>query len=178
LSSARARGLACAVSEVAVVSSRLLALKIWVLCLTLWIAALLPADARAQVAIGPHAGLNLDVGSVHLGGDVIVQLSQLSETVSLGIWPSYAHVLIDGGHDVELFGVDFPFMFRLEDSIVTPFAAPGLGLAFYGDTALKVNLIGGVFLEAGGGVRPFTELAIRLVNGTYVDLLFGVVFEL
>ena len=162
-------------------SSRLSALKIGVFGLVLFVlgslTAGLPASARAQVAIGPHAGLNLDVGSVHLGGDVIVQISQLSENVTLGVWPSYAHVFIDDGHDVELFGVDFPFMFRLDDSIVTPFAAPGLGLAFYGDTALKVNLIGGLFLEAGGGVRPFTELAIRLVNGTFVDLLFGVVFE-
>ena len=139
---------------------------------------LAPASAHAQVSIGPHAGLNLDVGSVHVGGDVIVQLSQLSETVSVGVWPSYAHVFIDGGHDVELFGVDFPFMFQLQDSIIVPFAAPGLGLAVYGDTSLKVNLIGGVFIEAGGGVRPFADLALRLVDGTYVDLLFGVVFEL
>jgi hypothetical protein len=146
--------------------------------LVVFVLLLLPAVGRAQVSIGPHAGLNLDAGSVHLGADVIVEISQLSETVTLGVWPSYAHVFIDGGHDVELFGVDFPFMFEIDDSIVTPFAAPGLGLAFYGDTSLKVNLIGGLFLEAGGGVRPFTELAIRLVNGTYVDLLFGVVFEL
>ena len=153
-------------------------LRLMVLTLALLLPAVLPAGVRAQVAIGPHAGINLDVGSPHLGGDVIVTLSQLSETVSVGVWPSYAHVFIDDGHDVELFGVDFPFMFQLEGGIVTPFAAPGFGLAFYGDTSLKVNLIGGLFLEAGGGVRPFGELAIRLVNGTYVDLLFGVVFEL
>jgi hypothetical protein len=160
-------------------SFRLTALKILLARLALVaFVLLLPAAVRAQVSIGPHAGVNLDVGSVHLGADVIVEISQLSETVTLGVWPSYAHVFIDGGHDVELFGVDFPFMFAIDDSIITPFAAPGLGLAFYGDTSLKVNLIGGLFLEAGGGVRPFTELAIRLVDGTFVDLLVGVVFEL
>lgn len=146
--------------------------------LTVVFVAAAPAAAGAQVAIGPHAGVNLDVGSLHLGGDVIVGLSQLSENVSVGVWPSYAHVFIDDGHDVELFGVDFPFMFEVEGGVVTPFAAPGLGLAFYGDTALKVNLIGGAFLNAGGGIRPFGALAVRLVNGTFVDLLFGVVFEL
>src|SRR5262245_56579420 len=93
---------------------------------------LAPAGARAQVVIGPHAGTNHDVASLHIGGDVIVPLSQPSETVSVGIWPIYAHVFIDDGHDVELLGVDFPFMFALQDSIVTPFAAPGLGLAIYG----------------------------------------------
>jgi hypothetical protein len=160
-------------------SLRLTALNVSA-CLLVLCSCLLsaPTGAHAQVSIGPHGGINLDGGSIHVGGDVIVQLSQLSETVSLGVWPSYAHVFIDGGHDVELLGVDFPFMVRLQDSIVVPFGAPGLGLAIYGDTSLKVNLIGGVFIEAGGGVRPFADLALRLVDGTYVDLLFGVVFEL
>ena len=153
-------------------------LRLTLLTLVLLLPAALPNGARAQVAIGPHVGINLDGGSLHLGADVVVMLTQLSENVSLGVWPSYAHVFIDDGHDVELFGVDFPFMFRVQDSIVTPFAAPGLGLAFYGDTALKVNLIGGLFLEAGNGIRPFGALAVRLVNGTFVDLSFGVVFEL
>ncbi len=129
------------------------------------------------VAIGPHGGVNLDVGSLHLGADLVLELADVSPSVKLAIWPSYAHVFIDDGHDVELFGVDFPFVFPL-DSAVTPFVGPGLGLAFYGDTSLKVNIIGGLFFETGSAVRPFTELAVRLVNGTFVDLLAGVLFEL
>ena len=141
--------------------------------------ALLAGPASAQsVAVGPHGGVNLDEGSLHLGADVVIHLADLSPSVKLAIWPSYAHVFIDGGHDVELFGVDFPFVFPLEGSVVTPFAGPGLGLAFYGDTSLKVNLLGGVFFETGSSVRPFAELAVRLVDGTFVDLLGGVLFEL
>jgi hypothetical protein len=135
------------------------------------------AGSAHAVAIGPHAGVNLDVGSLHLGADLVLELADVSPNVKLAIWPSYAHVFIDDGHDVELFGVDFPFVFPL-DSAVTPFVGPGLGLAFYGDTSLKVNLIGGLFFETGSAVRPFTELAVRLVNGTFVDLLAGVLFEL
>ena len=134
--------------------------------------------AAQSVALGPHGGVNLDTGNLHLGADVVVELAQVSPTIQLAVWPSYAHVFIDEGHDVELFGVDFPFLFTIEDSILTPFVGPGLGLAFYGDTSLKVNVIGGLFIEASSSVRPFAELALRFVDGTFVDLLAGVVFEL
>lgn len=142
---------------------------------TLWCAWTGSAQA---LAIGPHGGVNLDVGSLHLGADLVLELADVSPSVKLAIWPSYAHVFIEDGHDVELFGVDFPFVFPLEGSVVTPFVGPGLGLAFYGDTTLKVNIIGGLFFETGSAVRPFTELAVRLVNGTFVDLLAGVLFEI
>ena len=138
--------------------------------------------AAQSVALGPHGGVNLDTGNLHLGADVVVGLGALSTraapSVSLALWPSYAHVFIDGGHDVELFGVDLPFLFAIEDAVVTPFVGPGLGLAFYGDTSLKLNVIGGVFVETHSAVRPFGELALRFIDGTFVDLLAGVVFEL
>jgi hypothetical protein len=134
--------------------------------------------ARAQAwAVGGHVGLNLDHGDIHIGADLQFPLAQLSPSTRLSIWPSIAHVFIDGGHDVELLGVDLPFEFRIASSIVTPFVGPGLGLAIHDHVDLKLNVIGGLFLEAGGGVRPFAELALRFVNGTYVDFLTGVVFE-
>lgn len=150
----------------------------------LWVAVVLGSiagfggPARAQVALGPHGAINLDRGDPHLGFDVVVPLAQLSPSVQLGVWPSYAHVFVDDGHDVELLGCDFPFVFALDGSSVSPFFAPGLGLAFYGDTSLKVNLIGGALFDTGGPVRPFAALAVRLVDGTFVDLLGGVLFEL
>jgi hypothetical protein len=131
-----------------------------------------PTVARAQ-SVGPHLGVNLDHGNVHLGLSVHVPIVNLSERVRLGLWPSYAHVFIHEGHDVELLGVDVPFEFRLERSLVTPFVAPGLGLAFYGETTLKLNAIGGAFFDVGHHLRPFTALALRFVRGTYVDLLAG-----
>lgn len=137
-----------------------------------------PVAQAEPLAIGPHVGINLDHGNLHLGGDLLVPITELSPSVRLGIWPSYAHVFIEDGHDVELLGCDFPFIFEIDGSIVEPFLAPGLGLAFYGDTSLKLNLIGGTFFETNSSVRPFVALALRFIDGTFVDLLGGVLFEL
>jgi hypothetical protein len=136
-----------------------------------------PALARAQ-QLGPHFGVNLDGGSIHLGGDLLLPLSQLSEQTRADLRVSAAHVFIDGGHDVELLGCDFPFELDLQNTIVTPYAAPGVGLAIGDKAWLKVNLIGGAFFDVSPSIRLWSELAIRLVNGTFVDLLGGVLFEL
>jgi hypothetical protein len=137
-----------------------------------------PVAKADSLAIGPHLGINLDHGNLHIGGDLLIPITELSANVELGVWPSYAHVFIEDGHDVELLGCDLPFIFHIESSIVEPFLAPGLGLAFYGDTSLKLNLIGGTFFETNSSVRPFVALAIRMIDGTFVDLLGGVLFEL
>lgn len=143
----------------------------------LWLCAAQGARADS-LAVGPHLGINLDYGNLHLGGDIVIPIAPLSPNVSVAVWPSYAHVFIEDGHDVELLGCDFPFFFKLDNSILTPFVAPGLGLAFYGDTSLKLNVIGGTFFETHSTVRPFVALALRFIDGTFVDLLGGVLFEL
>lgn len=147
-------------------------------CAAVLLVGFSPRAQAQQLAFGPHGGINLDVGSLHVGLDLLVGVSQISPAVQLAVWPSYAHVFVDDGHDVELFGVDVPFVFALPDSPMIPYVGPGLGLAVYGENSLKVNVIGGVFFETDSPVRPFAELAIRLVNGTFVDLLGGVLFEL
>lgn len=144
----------------------------------LWLLTAPDVAHADRLAVGPHLGINLDHGNLHLGGDIVIPIAPLSQNVSFGVWPSYAHVFIEDGHDVELLGCDFPFMFKLDNSIVTPFVAPGLGLAFYGDTSLKLNVIGGTFFETNSTVRPFVALALRFIDGTFVDLLGGVLFEL
>jgi hypothetical protein len=138
---------------------------------------LTPNRANAWAA-GGHLGLNLDDANIHLGGDLLFPLVDVSPNVRLSIWPSLAYVFIDNGHDVVLFGADFPFEFRIDNSIVTPFVGPGLGLAIQHEAYLKFNVIGGSFFNVGDRVRLFAELALRFVNGTYVDLLFGVLVEL
>lgn len=153
--------------------------SITIVALYLLLAVASPAQVRAEgLAVGPHIGFNLDEGSLHLGGDVMVSLTRVAPGLELLIWPSFAHVIVHDGHDVELLGVDFPFVFTIDDAPVRPFLAPGMGLAFYGDTSVKVNLIGGTFFELDGDIHPFTAVAIRLVDGTFVDLLGGVMFEL
>jgi len=143
------------------------------LCATAWLNSS-PAHA---IAIGGHAGFNLDYGDPHLGADLLLPLTELSPAVQLAVWPSFAHVFRDG-RDVELLGADLPFFFRIDSAPIVPFVGPGLGLAIHEKVDLKLNVISGAFLETQSAVRPFGELALRFVNGVFVDLLFGVVVEL
>ena len=143
------------------------------LCSSAWI----PCNTAHAFAVGGHVGLNLDHGDVHLGVDLLFPLTDLSPSVQLALWPSFAHVF-RSGHDVELLGVDLPFFFRIENTPLIPFVGPGLGLAINDDVNLKLNVITGAFLETSSPVRPFGELALRFINGVFVDLLFGVVVDL
>ena len=143
------------------------------LCAFAW----LPSSTAHAFAVGGHVGLNLDQGDVHVGADLLFPLAELSPAVQLALWPSFAHVFREG-HDVELLGADLPFFFRIDGAPLIPFVGPGLGLAIYEDVSLKLNVITGAFLETNSPVRPFGELALRFINGVFVDLLFGVVIEL
>lgn len=143
------------------------------LCLSVLITA---SPARAFEA-GGHLGVGLDSGSVHLGGDLLFPLVDVSSSVKLSIWPSAAFIIADGPEGV-LLSCDFPFEFDIAESIVKPFLGPGLGVAIFdGHAHLKLNVIGGVFIDTGT-VRPFAELALRFIHGTQVDLLVGVLVEL
>ncbi|HKP55888.1 MAG TPA: hypothetical protein VJV78_04180 [Polyangiales bacterium] len=146
------------------------------LCLGALVCAALPAPAHAWEA-GGHAGVGLDSGSVHLGGDLVFPIVRLSPAVEFSLWPSAAFVITDGPEGV-LLGLDFPFEFIIADSIVKPFVGPGFGVWIADEHAqVKLNVIGGLFIDTGT-VRPFAELALRFINGTYVDLLAGVLVEL
>jgi hypothetical protein len=127
--------------------------------------------------LGAHLGVGLDNGSIHLGGDGYFPIAKLSPAVQLAIWPSAAFVINDGPDGV-LLCADFPFEFEIENSIVAPFVGPGLGVGiFNGDAVVKLNIVGGLFIDTGT-VRPFAELALRFIDGTFVDLLAGVLVEL
>jgi hypothetical protein len=144
------------------------------------LAALLWAAAPSRVSafeVGAHVGVGLDAGSIHLGGDLLFPIADVSPSVRLSIWPSAAFVINDGPDGV-LLGADFPFEFEIANSIVSPFVGPGIGVAIFGDDAVvKLNIVGGLFIDTGA-VRPFAELALRFIDGTYVDLLVGALVEL
>ena len=147
------------------------------LCLATLVCLAAPSRAAA-LDLGAHFGVGLDAGSIHLGGDLVVPIAELSPAVRLSIWPSAAFVINPGDDDDGvLLGADFPFEFQIAGSIVSPFVGPGIGVAIFDDAFVKLNVIGGVFIDTGT-VRPFAELALRFIDGTYVDLLVGVLFEL
>jgi hypothetical protein len=123
---------------------------------------------------GGHFGINLDEGDPMLGADFLVDLVDISSHVRMSIWPAYTHVFIEDQLDVNLLEVNVPFQFIVGTPIVRPYAAPGLGLSFSDGTSLKLNLIGGCFFHVNDRFEPFTQLAVRLIQGTYVDLIAGV----
>jgi hypothetical protein len=138
-----------------------------------------PSQARADVALGGHFGVNLDAGHPMLGADIRADLVDISSRVRLDIWGAYTHVFIEDWRDVNILEVDFPFLFRVNTDVVTPYAAPGLGISFSGDdTTLKLNMIGGVLFHVGSRFEPFAQIAIRVINGTYVDLIGGLLVRL
>lgn len=139
---------------------------------------LVAARGRADVALGGHFGVNLDAGHPMLGADLRVDIVEISENVRLDIWGAYTHVFIEDGRDVELLEVDVPFLFRVRTDVVTPYAAPGLGISISGETNLKLNLIGGCLFHIGDRFEPFAQLAIRMIDGTYVDLIGGLLVRL
>lgn len=143
-------------------------------CAGVWLQC---GTARAW-SVGGHLGLNLDHADIHVGVDLLFPVFELSPTVELAIWPSFAHVFTrDDRHDVELFGLDVPFIFKL-NAPVWLFVGPGHGIAIYDQVSLKLNVIGGVFFNPRGTVRPFAEMALRFIDGTFVDAISGVLVEL
>jgi hypothetical protein len=147
-------------------------------CAGVWAGTSSSARALDGISLGGHVGINLDRADFHIGFDIVIPVVDLSPMVQWAVWPSIAHVFVRHGHDVELFGVDGPFVFNLRSVPITPFVGPGFGLAVYDQVSLKFNVVGGLFVETHSPVRPFAEMALRFIDGTFVDALFGVVVEL
>jgi hypothetical protein len=137
-----------------------------------------PRTSRADVALGGHFGVNLNEGHPMVGADLRVDIVELSPRVSLDLWGAYTHVFIENGLDVNMLELDVPFVFDVNADIVTPYVAPGLGISFSGGSTLKLNLIGGCLFHLGERFEPFVQLAVRMVDGTYVDLMGGLLVRL
>jgi hypothetical protein len=151
--------------------------SLFVRALVVALALALPTAARAQEAPhrfggGGHFGIGLDDGTPMLGGDFLVDVLDLGHA-RMSLWPRYTHVFIEDALDPNLLELNVPFQFNMPNPVVRPYAAPGLGLAFGGGTSLKLNLIGGCFFHVNDRFEPFTQLLVRLINGTYVDLQVG-----
>ena len=145
--------------------------------------ALLPASLEAQeqegvptlrFGAGGHFGVGLDDGSPMLGADFMVDVLHLSSRVTMAVWPAYSHVFFEDALDVNILDVNIPFQIHMRRPVARPFAGPGMGIAFSGgDSTLKLNLNGGCFFHVSDRFEPFTSLTVRMIQGTYVDLLVG-----
>jgi hypothetical protein len=155
------------------VSSPLASLLIVVSLLVATASASAQDSQPHRFGAGGHFGIGLDDGSPMLGGDFLVDVLQLSDRVTMSLWPRYTHVFLEDALDVNLLELHVPFQFHMPRPVVRPYAAPGLGLAFGGGTSLKLNLVGGCLFRINDRFEPYTQLVVRMINGTYVDLQVG-----
>jgi hypothetical protein len=99
--------------------------------------------------------------------------------------PTAAYYFIDNDNATLLnFTFNVPFEFVVHNSVLRPYAAPGLGLWWFlvedpgdNDVELRFNVIGGL-LFALGDVEPFIEMRVVLGDGSMAELLGGVEFVL
>ena len=76
--------------------------RITITAALLCLSALIPAAPARAFEAGGHLGVGLDSGSVHLGGDLLFPLVDVSSSVKLSIWPSAAFIIADGPEGVLL----------------------------------------------------------------------------
>lgn len=148
------------------------------------------AQEKLRSSIGPHLGVNFDGDDFYLGLQGRVGVYEITPTVLLDLYPSASYYFVGnrGPYDWTLlnFSFDVPFEFVIENSVLRPYAAPGLGIWYASfDTPvgsdsnidLSLNLVGGL-LFALGGVEPFFELRILIDGGASAELRGGVLFVL
>lgn len=144
------------------------------------------AQQKLRSSIGPHLGVNFDGDDVYLGLQGRVGVAEITSSVLLQLYPSASYYFTDNNVTVLNFSFDVPFEFVIENSMLRPYAAPGLGIWYVhwdtpvrsnSDIDLSLNLLGGL-LFALGSVEPFFELRIIIDHGADAELRGGVVFVL
>lgn len=156
------------------------------------VASAAPAEAQEKLrsSIGPHLGVNFDGDDFYLGLQGRVGVAEITPTVLLQLYPSASYYFVGdrGPYDFTVlnFSFDVPFEFVIDNSVLRPYAAPGLGIWYAhfdtpvgsdSDIDLSLNLLGGL-LFALGNVEPFFELRIIIDHGADAELRGGVVFVL
>jgi hypothetical protein len=144
-------------------------------------ALLSAAPVRADRAtLGPHFGVNFDFDDAFLGLEGRIDIADLGSSVILQINPSFSYYFTDN-IDVFNFSLNFPFEFKIDDSVLRPMVAPGIGIWHFSngnsETELALNLIGGLlfYLDV---VEPFVQLRVYVGDGSGAELMGGVLFRL
>jgi hypothetical protein len=156
----------------------------FVLGLSLFGIFYLPVAARAESSLGPHVGINLDWDAALLGLEARVDMVGAGPA-TLQLNPTFSYYFDDDDDDdaVFNFSLNFPFEFKVRDSVLRPFIAPGLGLMIFtrdnfdDDTDLKLNLIGGLLFDLSP-VELFVQLKVAIGDSTEAEIVGGLLFQL
>jgi len=141
-----------------------------------------PASAQKHDgAVGPHLGVNFDGDDVLLGAHARFDVLEVTPEVELQIYPNLSYYFVRNGSLFNL-SCDVPFEFEIRNSVLRPYAAPGLAFFFWtgrgnDNLDLGLDLIGGL-LFALDSVEPWLEIRIIVSGGTSAELRGGVQFVL
>lgn len=150
-----------------------------------------PSQVRAQWAIGPHAGYNIDASEVNLGATAHISVPgakigkvQLVANPGFEFYPfigTGASLLVfnfDVAYPVPAAGPVAPYvgaglMFSRSSFSIT---IPGGGTISGSSTDVGLNLKGGVLFAKGKLVRPFAEATLVVSGAATLVLRGGVQF--
>jgi hypothetical protein len=124
--------------------------------------------------------VNFDYDDAFIGLEGRCDVADVSSNVILQINPSFSYYFTDV-IDVFNFSLNLPFEFQINDSVLRPMVAPGIGLWHFSnggsETDLTLNLIGGLLFYLGP-VEPFVQLRIYIGDGSGAELMGGLLFRL
>lgn len=139
---------------------------------------------RAQAernTLGPHLGYKFDDGGALLAGaEGRFDVANIGQSAIVQLNPSFS--LYFPPHNVTLnFAFNVPFEFLIHDSVLRPFAAPGIGIyhstARNAGTTARLNLIGGLLFHLQA-LEPFIQLRFVCGDGISPELMGGLLFRL
>jgi len=132
--------------------------------------------------LGPHLGFSFDSNDVFLGAEGRFDVADIGQTVIVQLNPSFSLYFT---HDVNLFNFSFnvPFEFKITNTILRPFAAPGLGIyAWTGrgahNAVVRLNLIGGLLFYLRPPLEPYVQIRFVCGGGIDAELMTGLLFRL
>ena len=145
-----------------------------------------PSQARAQWAIGPHAGYNVDASEVNLGATAHISVPGAKiGTVQLVANPGFEFYPFMGtGFSLFVFNFDVAYPVPAAGD-VAPYVGAGLafmrssfsgGTISFSSTDVGLNLKGGAIFMKGKTIQPFGEGTLVISNATTLVLRGGVLF--
>ncbi|MFI5307993.1 MAG: hypothetical protein ACHQ53_11600 [Polyangiales bacterium] len=139
-----------------------------------------PAHAERNT-LGPHLGFSFDSNDVFLGAEGRFDVAEIDQSVIVQLNPSFSLYFV---HNVNVFNFSFnvPFEFKIHDSVLRPFAAPGLGIYAFtgrgGEARVRLNLIGGLLFKLRPPLEPYVQIRLVAGGGIAAELMTGLLFRL
>ena len=128
--------------------------------------------------LGPHLGYNFDGDVPFIGVEGRFDVATIDPTVIVQLNPSFS--LYVDRHPGLNFSFNVPFEFQIHDSVLRPFAAPGIAIFHStagGGTDVRLNLIGGLLFHLQA-LEPFVQLRFIVGGGVSAELMGGLLFRL